>query len=175
MKAKFTYRFLAILTMTFTVFSFTNGIAQEKSKKQLKEERQLEKQKQISQLVNSKEFVFEPKTVFSQTGRAIQLTTEYSVEFHPEIIKSYLPFFGRGYSGIGYGGDNGMTFEGKPENFSIEKVKKNYVIQLEVKGEKDTYTLMLSVYFDGGASLSINSNNRSPISYTGSIKEFKKK
>ncbi|MBX9808627.1 MAG: DUF4251 domain-containing protein, partial [Flavobacteriaceae bacterium] len=86
-----------------------------------------------------------------------------------------LPFFGRAYSGAGYGGDGGMKFEGKPTDYSIEKKKKNYVIKANVRGERDSYSIMLLVYFEGAATLSINSNNRSSISYDGDIKEFKKK
>ncbi len=94
---------------------------------------------------------------------------------HPDLIKSYLPFFGRGYSGIAYGGDNGMDFEGKPKVYTIEKTKKAYVIKAEVKGERDSYSIILSVYFEGNAYLSVNSNNRSSISYDGSIEAIKKK
>ncbi len=163
-----------VLMLLFTVLSLTNTTAQEKSKKQLKEEKKLEKQKQTALLVDSKEFVFVANTVMPQGGRTINLTTEYTVEFHPDLIKSDLPFFGRAFSGVGYGGDEGMRFEGKPSDYSMEKTKKAYVIKANVRGERDSYSMMLSVYFEGSATLSISSNNRSSISYYGDIKEFKK-
>lgn len=176
MKTKFNYSLLRYLILAFTVFSFANAIAQEKTKKQLKEEAKLEKQKQVALLVDSKEFVFSPRSVSPQGGRSITLTdVSYSMEFHPDLIKSYLPFFGRGYAGIGYGGDNGMEFEGKPTVYTVKKNKKAYVIKAEVKGERDSYTIMLSVYFEGNAYLVINSNNRSSISYYGEIAAFQKK
>jgi hypothetical protein len=174
MKKKFNYNLTPILILFFTFFSSTIVIAQEKSKKQLKQEKTVEKQKQISKLVDSKEFVFIANRMFPQSGGAVNLTTEYSVEFHPDYINSFLPFVGRGFSGIGYGGDEGMRFEGKPSIYTIEKAKKAYVIKAEVKGKNDTYSMMLSVYFDGSATLFINSNNRSSISYDGAIAEFKK-
>jgi hypothetical protein len=176
MKTKFNFSLVSLLTLTFVVFSLTNALAQEKSKKQLKEEKKLEKQKQTSLLVDSKEFVFIAETVMPQGGRTRTLTTnDYTVEFHPDLIKSDLPFFGRAYSGVGYGGDGGMQFEGKPKEFTIEKTKKAYEIKAEVKGDNDTYSLSLSVYFDGNANLSINSNNRSHISYNGVIEMLPKK
>jgi hypothetical protein len=175
MKASYNYSLVAILTITFAFFAIVNALAQEKSKKQLKEERKLEQQKKISQFVNAKEFIFEAHTVYPQSGRSIQLTTAYNVEFRPDSIKSYLPFFGRGYSGVGYGGDSGMIFEGKADDFSIEETKKKYEIKVVVKGENDTYTMYLSIYFEGGANLSINTNKRSPISYSGTIVGFPKK
>lgn len=176
MKRKFNFSLVRLLTLTFLVFSLTNTLAQEKSKKQLKEERKLEKQKQTALLVVSKEFVFVAETVLSQGGRTRTLTTnDYTVEFHPDLIKGDLPFFGRAYGGVGYGGDGGIKFEGKPKEFTIEKTKKAHEIKAEVKGENDTYSLLLSVYFDGNANLSINSNNRSPISYRGVIEVLPKK
>lgn len=157
------------------VFSLTNATSQEKSKKQLKEEAKLEKQKQTELLVDSKEFVFVARTVMPQGSRTINLTTKYTLEFHPDLIKCDLPFFGRAYSGVGYGGDGGMQFEGKPMDLKIEKKKKSNDIKVNVKGDNDSYSLILSVYFDGTAFLSINSNNRSSISYNGDIEALPKK
>ncbi len=85
-----------------------------------------------------------------------------------------MPFFGRGFSGIGYGGDEGMKFEGKPTLFQVEKTKKGHQIKAEVRRKSDYYTLNLIVYSGGNAYLTINSNNRSPISYDGEIQVFKK-
>jgi len=176
MKTKFNNSLVRILTFTFFVFCLTNAIAQEKSKKQIKEEAKIEKQKQVSALVDSKEFVFTPRSVTPQGRSNINLNdVSYAMEFHPDLIKSYLPFFGRAYGGIGYGGDNGMEFEGKPTIYTVEKKKKSYLIKVEVRGERDSYTIMLSVYFEGNAYLVINSNNRSSISYDGEIKAIVKK
>lgn len=176
MKTKFNYSLVHFLMLILMTATFASSNAQEKSKKQLKEEAKLEKQKQTALLVDSKEFVFSPISVSPQGGRIINLTdVSYSIEFHPDFIKSYLPFFGRGYGGIGYGGDNGMEFEGKPSIYTVEKNKKAYLIKVEVKGERDSYTIMLSVYFEGNAYLVINSNNRSSISYNGNIKAIEKK
>jgi hypothetical protein len=174
MKSKFNFSLVSILTVFFMVVAYENVEAQEKTKKQLKEEQKLEKQKQMALLVESKEFVFVANRVMPQSGRSINLTTDYFVEYHPELIKCDLPFFGRAYSGVGYGGnDGGMKFEGKPTIYSIEKKKKSYFIKADVRGEHDSYSMMLTVYFEGSATLSINSNNRSSISYDGEIKEFK--
>lgn len=172
MKSKFNFSLLSILTVFFMVFTYENVEAQEKSKKQLKEDQKLEKQKQIALLVESKKFVFVANRVMPQNGRTINLTTEYSVEFQPNLIKSDLPFFGRAYSGVGYGGDDGMKFEGKPTDYSVEKKKKYYLISANVRGESDTYSMMITIYFEGSANLSINSNNRSSISYDGDIEMF---
>lgn len=176
MKSKFNASFVPIVALLLALFTFTNVLeAQEKSKKQLKEEQKLEKQKQIALLVESKEFVIVTYRAMPQSGSVINLTTEYNVDFHPEWIKSDLPFFGRGFSGIGYGGtDSGIKFEGKPSVYTVEKKKKNYVITAAIRGERDSYSMMLTVYFDGSATLFVTSNSRSSMSYDGDIKKFKK-
>ena len=174
MKTKINNSLTVVLLLFFTAVSITNAIAQEKSKKQLKEEQKLEKQKQIALVVESKEFVFVAERVIPQSGSALILTSEFDVTFHPDLIKSFLPFIGRGFSGIGYGGDEGMKFEGKPTLFQVENTKKGYQIKIEVRGKTDSYSMMLDVYHNGNAYLTINSNNRSPISYDGTIDKLKK-
>ena len=79
-----------------------------------------------------------------------------------------MPFFGRAFN-VAYGGDGGIKFEGVPKNVKLEKKKKGYTINATVKGNNDVYNLMFYVFFDGSATLSINSNNRAPISYNGEI------
>jgi len=160
---------LVLLGVTNTSF------AQQKTKKELKEERKLEKQKQIDALVASKSFIFEANRAFPTGYRSIDLTTNpNSISFTPNLIKSDMPFFGRATGSIPYGGgDGGLKFEGAPDGFSIDKQKKNYLLKAKVKDKNDNYTIQLTIFFDGGASLLINSNNRSSISYMGSISAVK--
>lgn len=164
MKTKIFATLLLIMFLSITVFS------QQKSNKERKAEQKVEKQNQTEALVNSKIFVFNARTALPQGYKSVNLNTgTYTVSFDPKLIKSDMPFYGKAYSGIGYGGDGGMKFEGKPEAYTITKGKKNYSISTTVKGTNDTYRLSLSVGFEGSATLSITSNNRSFISYLGNI------
>lgn len=162
-------RKISILAIIFSII-LNPLFSQEKSKRELKEEKKIERQQQVEALVNSREFVFIAIKAQPQGSRSIDLTTNRgTVKFHPDLIESDMPFFGRAYSGAGYGGDSGMKFKGNPEEFTVVKKKKNYQVNAVVKGEHDTYKLFLSISMSGSASLSINSNNRSSISYTGNI------
>jgi hypothetical protein len=165
---------IRLLVLFMAVFA-ASGFAQEKTKKQIKEEQKIEKQKQIEALLNSKTFVFNATRALPQGGKSINLTSSYDVKFSPDLVESNLPYYGRAYSGVGYGGDAGMKFEGKPEEFTVTKGKKNYSINGVVKGNNDTYRLSLTVSFEGSGSLSITSNNRSFISYNGDITAPEKK
>ena len=172
MEAKLNNSLTTVLIFFFLVVSNTMVSAQEKNKKQLKNEQKLVKQKQIALLVESKEFVFAAIRVIPQSGSTLILTAEFNVEFHANLINSFLPFIGRGFSGVGYGGDEGMKFTGKPLVYQIEKTKKGYQIKVDVRGKIDYYSMMLNVYNNGSAYLTIISNNRSPVSYEGEIQVF---
>lgn len=164
---------LMMLFFSFLCFSFVN--AQEKSKKELKAEQKLKKQQEIETLINSKTFQFEANFVQPQGTREINIQGErYDVNYSPDEIESYLPYFGRAFN-ISYGGDSGLKFKGKPRDYKIEKKKKFYLITTTVKGENDVFVLSLSVYFEGNATLNVNSNQRNSISYTGTIEKVKEK
>jgi hypothetical protein len=175
-KSKFNFSLVRVFTLAFFLLSCVEVLAQQKTKNQIKEQVKLEKQKQTKLLVDSKEFVFIPTNISPVSGRIINLiNANYSMEFRPNLIKSYLPFFGRAYTSSGLGRENGMEFEGVPTVYTIEKTKKNYQIRVEVKGERDTYSIFLSINNEGSAYLSVNSNNRSSMSYNGFIKTVNKK
>jgi len=153
---------------------FATGYAQEISKKALREQKKTEKQQQIEALINSNDFVFEALQVLPQRGKMKILTgSSYTLKFHDDTIESYLPFFGRAYS-VDYGGDGGIKFKGKPDEYKVvtQKAGKGYEIYASVKAPKDFYKLYLSVSPDGGATLVIDSNQRSSISYRGEIKKL---
>lgn len=161
------------------LFSIPAGLfSQEKSTKKSKEERKLEQQKQTEELVNSKTFVFIGSMAYPQGGRSVNLATRPNfVKFSPELIDSDMPFFGRAYSGAGYGGssDGGLTFKGAPDEFSVKKTKKGFEIQSKVKTGNENFNLSLSVGTTGNASLTISSAGRSPMSYSGDISKAESK
>lgn len=166
---------IAILGILFLLI-MSNCFTQEKSKKELKEERKIEKQKQIETMVNAKMFVFVARTAMPTGMRSINLTSNPNfVKFQPDMIESEMPFFGKAYSGVGYGGDTGLKFKGNPGEFTVVKGKKGFEINTVIKGESDNYKLYLFVGFEGSASLSISSNNRSTISYQGEISDPEKR
>jgi hypothetical protein len=148
----------------------TSGFSQEKTKKELKEEKKIEKQKQIETMVNDTNFVFVAITALPTGMKSVNLATNPNyVKFKPDLIDSYMPYFGRAYGSVGYGSDTGLKFTGKPEELKIAKTKKGFQIDAVVNGTNDRFILSLNVGFEGSTSLTITSNNRSTISYQGEI------
>jgi hypothetical protein len=164
MKTKISLFLVLLAFLTTAVFS------QEEATKQSKEEKKLEKQKQVEGIVNARDFVFVARTANPSGMRSVNLATNPNfLKFNPDMIESEMPYFGKAYNSVGYGGDAGLKFKAKPEEFTVTKGKKNYDIKVIVKGEGDKYSLYLSVSFEGSATLSVISNNRSNISYSGEI------
>lgn len=147
---------------------------QEKSTKESKEAQKLEVQKQVEDMLNSKEFVFVGTDAYPTGYRTVSLTGRQNfVKFHPELIESDMPYFGKASSNVAYGSssDGGLKFQGKPEDYVMEKKKKNYQLSAEVKEPGDYYKITLVVQFSGSSTLTIISGNRSPISYNGYIEK----
>jgi hypothetical protein len=159
-----------LISMLFLLLFITNGFSQEKTKKELKEEKKIEKQRQTEAMINDTNFVFKARTALPTGMRSVNLTSNPNyVKFTPDLIDSYMPYFGRAYSGVGYGSDAGLKFTGKPEEFTIEKKAKAFQIDAVVSSTTDKFNILLSVGFEGSASLIITSNSRSTISYQGEI------
>lgn len=162
--------FFSKIALLLIVFTLSTAYSQEKTKKEKKEAAKIEKQKQLETLLNSKEFIFTAERAIPQGLRTVNLTSsDYFVKFHPQTIESHLPYYGRAYSGMPYGGDSGIMFNAAPTEYKLTKTKKDYQILATVKTESDTYNLNLSIGFDGYASLNVTSNKKSSISYSGSV------
>jgi hypothetical protein len=166
----------ALVLTCFLSFSVLIGFAQEKTKQQLKEEKKLAKQKEVEALVNSKEYEFVAVTAYPQGTRSVDMISNPNyLRVKNDSIFSEMPYFGRAYSGVVYGGSGGLDFKGAIQDFSISKNKKEYTIKAKVKDNSDSYTVNLTVFFEGNASLTIYSIHRNSINYRGSIDKIKVK
>jgi hypothetical protein len=159
-----------IFMVLFLSVVITPIFSKEQTRGEQKDKKKLEQLGQVEMMINAREFVFIPRIVLPTGMKPVNVAVnQYSIKFQPNFIDSYMPFFGRAYSAVGYGNDTGLTFKGKPEKFEIEKSRKTFQINVVVKGGNDIFRLFLSIGFEGSASLSISSDNRSTISYQGEI------
>ena len=169
MKAKIIFT----TSMMILVLGFACFAGEKSSGKAQREIGKLERVHQTEMLINSREFVFMASRALPQRGGSIDLTTNPNyLKFHPDRIESYMPFFGRAYR-ADYGGDAGIKFESKPREFKTvnRKKGKGYEINATVSDSRDVYQLNLLVGSEGSATLTIISNDRSPISYYGEIRK----
>lgn len=110
-------------------------------------------------------------------SRIMNLDIGYGFDLKPNEMTSALPYFGRLYNGSSYGNNDRSGFTFTSTNISIVKSQGNkgkrvYKITANDQYNKPTY--VLEIYKNGSAFLSINSNDRQPISYDGYITESKK-
>ena len=149
--------------------------AQQTSGKLRRAAHKTELRKQIDSLVKSNHFVFIAYKALPQGYEAVDLTTNSNhLIIDTAMIESYMPYFGRAYGGIIYGGDGGIKFTGKPREFSVAKTKRGYEVKAKVKEQQDFFDLLLTIGPEGRASLTVTSINRSPITYFGYIETVQK-
>lgn len=158
--------FLILMLLSFLV---TNIYSQDDDNQSVRKKRQNERYEQTRLLLESLQFEFQARNALVSRGGSVDLTTNRNyVRFTPELIDSYMPFFGRAYS-IGFN-DKGLRFRGKPEDFKIRKRRKQFEVNASVAAEQDMFRIYMNVTPDGNASMTITSTNREPMNFSGSIR-----
>lgn len=117
----------------------------------------------------------EVEMAYPQAGRSVNLSSGYTLELKDGKATAYLPFYGRAYN-LPYGEGGGFDFDEedvmKYEEKEVTKHKKTYTeISFQVYAKGDTMVFHLTLFPGGNISLSVTSNNRAPISYTGEVVE----
>ncbi len=129
-----------------------------------------EQYEEMRTLVESGEFVFEARRAFPQSGSSVDLTTHHAfIEFSDSTAKARLPFYGRAFH-VKYGGPGGIRFDGPVESEEIirKPERRKILYSFEVRDD-DHYRVHMDIGYNGDARVSITSNNRSHISYLGSL------
>ncbi|NJN25446.1 MAG: DUF4251 domain-containing protein [Cyclobacteriaceae bacterium] len=161
--------------VTILLFTGSACIAQE-SKKEAKA-RQLEgAYQQVLELLKSKQFEFVAQKALPMRGRQIDLTTRNNyLRVNGDKVEADMPYFGRAYTGGYSTSDAGIKFNHTPEEYElVTNDKKNRaLVKFRVKGDGDSYNCTLQLSSLGNASLSVISNNKQGINYTGSVHELK--
>ncbi|MFD0932225.1 DUF4251 domain-containing protein [Psychroflexus salinarum] len=99
------------------------------------------------------------------------------LKFEGDTVSADLPYFGERQMGGGYSRNTGIEFEGVPKDLEIEKdADKNfYNIKFNISDETENYQIVLKLYPSLDAFININSSQRFPIRYDGTLKAIKEK
>jgi hypothetical protein len=117
-----------------------------------------------------KNFTVKVNTAEPMSGPMVVLTSPYSIKVKNDSIFSYLPYYGRAYS-VPYGGGKALNFDDKMISYTQRITAKGMVeITVSVKNDEDTYKYRISLSPTGSASITVNSQNRQPISFSGTWK-----
>jgi hypothetical protein len=132
------------------------------------------KETTIKNLLDNQRYVFYAESVIPSSGRQRILTSEYTVTILKDSIISDLPYFGRAYAAPIGTADVGIKFTSVDFGYAINPRKKGgWEVNIKPRDGQDVQNMAFTIYGNGKAYLSINSNNRQAISFNGHISDTK--
>lgn len=106
------------------------------------------------------------------SSRMLNLDSGYTVEIRKDKLDVTLPYFGRMYTSNMDHSKNSYRFTSK--DFTVNKKqgkKRSSVFTIVTNDQQNIRTITMEVFVNGKAYVSIDSNDRQPISYDGYITE----
>ncbi len=144
----------------------------------------------LSSVVQNKEFDFNATKAFptnydvinvmnsmpGSTGtRILNLDPGNGFNLKKDLFSVSLPYFGRAFNASpGDANNGGIRFESKEFTVKQASTKKgNTLFVISPRDQRENYVFNLEVFKNGSAFLSVNSNNRQPISFDGHLSAAK--
>jgi len=90
-----------------------------------------------------------------------------------DSVSVALPYFGERQMGGGYANsDTGITFDGIPEDYTVQwdEKKNRYQIEMKIRQRTETLQLIITVFPSLKADINVNSTHRTSIGYSGNLK-----
>lgn len=120
----------------------------------------------IDSCVRNGNFRMDIRTMEPLRG-ASRNVNDFSVSVKGDTLNSALPFFGVVHSAP-YGGGKGLNFTSHIDSYVVtEKKKGHYQVDVRTKTDEDQFVYTFNIFDSGYASLTVVSQNRDNISYTG--------
>lgn len=171
--------------LLLVVFSFAVGCGTTKGLKNSPEQIA-----ELHELVQSKSYVFTANRAYPMPSQAfnaiansgllppgtnsgmIDLTTITSfLKIDGDSITGNLPFYGERQFGGGPTAKTGIAFKGVPFEYDqfYNEAKGYYEIVFEIADKTEQYQVNVSLFPNNFANVSVNSNHRSTIRYSGTV------
>ncbi len=130
-------------------------------------ERQAREAAMVKEALQNRRYTIDIHMMHPLRGRAVNVTSNYSVEVKGDTLVSYLPYFGRAYQ-VPYGGGKGLNFTAPITGYQSETDRKGTTrIMLTSENEENSYLYVLEVFSNGESSVEVQSRQRDRIYYTG--------
>lgn len=96
-------------------------------------------------------------------------------KFEGDTVTANLPFFGERQFGGGYNSNTGIEFKGIPKDLKITKYdkKNHYQVNFNIREDSESYQVNLTIYPSLKGTININSSQRFPMRYEGSVNILK--
>ncbi|MDV7696456.1 DUF4251 domain-containing protein [Chryseobacterium soli] len=150
--------------------------------------------KTVDAMVNSQEFTFYAQRANptnydvinvmnsipnAPASRILDLNGNYTVELRNNVVEVVLPYFGRLFTASTFGGGNDKTsYRFTSKDFGITKTqnkKGNWVVKIKPNDVSNVDEMIIEVYKNGKAFVSMRSNDRQPITYDGYVSKNEEK
>ncbi len=104
-------------------------------------------------------------------NRIMNLDPGYGFNLKKDLFSVYLPYFGRAFNvNPADASRGGISFESKIFTITESKTRKgNTLLIVKPQDARENYVFNLEIFKNGSGFLSIQSNNRQPISFDGNI------
>ncbi|MDT3402454.1 DUF4251 domain-containing protein [Mucilaginibacter terrae] len=153
------------LLVMLSVFATTVS-AQKKNKKAIRDSIQAAG---IEKLLTSQKYVFTAEFASAAQGGSTTLTSYFYLEVNPEAVNCILPYYGNSYNSGGIS-DSKIKLTSKNFDYLADKsIPGHWYVSIKPKDSTTEKELLLDIAVDGSASLAVISNNRSRMTYTGTI------
>lgn len=163
-------KILFSVTFLLIIFSFSCGTGKQSTRADISNFEELK------ELVESRQFEIEQEWAQPISGNQVNLMDNPNfIRFMRDSVQMFLPYFGVRHAGANYGGrDGGIEFEGVPQNLRIKESdkKKNIIIEFEAEEDQEDYNIQIVLFPNGRTSTSVNTSERSSISYRGFINKL---
>jgi hypothetical protein len=155
-----------ILSMPVIIFLFTDcGSSREAG---------IEDMAELKTIVEGRDFEIQNEWAEPIVGSSINLIGNPNyIRFEGDSVEMALPYFGERHSGGAYSREGGIHFDGPARNFSITERSNNLIIEFEGQQNSESYNFLLTVFPNGKVTTSVNSSQRSSITYRGEIQSQK--
>ena len=128
-----------------------------------------EKALAVERALASRYYVVDVQMMYPRSGRAVNVSSNYSLEIKGDTVVSYLPYFGRAYS-IPYGGGKAFNFSAPIISYeSASDQKGKTFVRLVTDNEEDVITFQLEIFDNGQTTIDVQAREREPITYSGEL------
>ena len=126
---------------------------------------------QIADKLDNRRFTIDVNYMRPRGSMQPRSVDGYSLALKGDTVISYLPYFGRVSSGIfGYGGDSGLNFTGKVENYTVTYPKSGVMrVTFVTRSREDRYHYQVEVTTGGSAAITVIGDDHQSIDFEGNL------
>lgn len=125
---------------------------------------------EVEQSLASGDYTIKMTSASPSGGRLINLNDNYTIVVRNDSAISWLPYYGRSYRAPMSPDESGIKFKEPIKDYTLSTTKKGmYQVRMEIYDKYDYYTIHMDISPTGSASVRVNSNNKTPISFFGDL------